>query len=133
MKKIISFIIVFLFFMLTACEVESIVPNTSIKPEVHTHNFVDGKCNCGEIDPNYIPHVHEFVEGECECGEMDPNYVKIQHIGNQQESVTCYSDVSSLSETGKEVVNLIYDIFDQYREIMISYFLSNVEFYSQFL
>ncbi len=42
----------------------------------HVHNFVEGKCECGEIDPNYVPpHVHEFVEGKCECGETDPNYV----------------------------------------------------------
>ena len=23
--------------------------------EKHTHNFVDGKCECGETDPNYKP------------------------------------------------------------------------------
>ncbi len=26
---------------------------------VHTHNFVDGKCSCGEMDPNYVPPVTE--------------------------------------------------------------------------
>ena len=33
----------------------------------HEHNFIDGKCECGEEDPNYVPpHVHE----ECpECGK----------------------------------------------------------------
>ena len=42
----------------------------------HEHDFVDGKCECGEEDPNYIPpHEHNFVNGECECGEKDPNYV----------------------------------------------------------
>ena len=42
----------------------------------HVHNFVEGKCECGEEDPNYVPpHVHNFVEGKCECGEEDPNYV----------------------------------------------------------
>ena len=42
----------------------------------HEHSFVDGKCECGEEDPNYVPpHEHEFVNGECECGEKDPNYV----------------------------------------------------------
>lgn len=43
----------------------------------HTHNFVDGECECGETDPNYNPggdHTHNFVDGECECGETDPNY-----------------------------------------------------------
>ena len=42
----------------------------------HVHEYVDGKCECGEEDPNYIPpHVHEYVDGKCECGEEDPNYV----------------------------------------------------------
>ena len=42
----------------------------------HEHNFVEGKCECGEEDPNYVPpHEHNFVEGKCECGEVDPDYV----------------------------------------------------------
>jgi hypothetical protein len=41
----------------------------------HEHSFVDGKCECGETDPNYQPpHEHNFVEGKCECGETDPDY-----------------------------------------------------------
>ena len=45
-------------------------------PVPHEHSFVDGKCECGESDPNYVPpHEHKFVEGKCECGESDPNYV----------------------------------------------------------
>ena len=42
----------------------------------HTHSFENGKCACGESDPNYVPpHTHNFVEGKCECGATDPNYV----------------------------------------------------------
>ena len=42
----------------------------------HVHNFVEGKCECGEEDPNYVPpHEHNFVDGKCECGAEDPNYV----------------------------------------------------------
>ena len=45
-------------------------------PTPHEHNFVDGKCECGEIDPDYIPpHQHSFVDGKCECGEVDPDYI----------------------------------------------------------
>ena len=43
----------------------------------HDHVFVDGKCECGETDPDYVPdtpHDHVFVDGKCECGETDPNY-----------------------------------------------------------
>ena len=40
----------------------------------HEHSFVEGVCECGEVDPNYeVPHEHEFIEGKCECGEVDPN------------------------------------------------------------
>ena len=50
-------------------------PLEYIREAIHEHNFVEGKCECGEIDPNYEPpHVHNFVEGKCECGEIDPNY-----------------------------------------------------------
>ena len=49
--------------------------DTPVEPP-HEHNFVEGKCECGETDPNYQPpHEHNFVEGKCECGETDPNYV----------------------------------------------------------
>ena len=42
----------------------------------HEHAFAEGKCECGETDPNYVaPHEHAFVEGKCECGAEDPNYV----------------------------------------------------------
>ena len=48
---------------------------TGETPAPHEHNFVEGKCECGETDPNYQPpHEHNFVEGKCECGETDPNY-----------------------------------------------------------
>ena len=54
------------------------VPSATVEapaaPE-HTHNFVEGKCECGEFDPNYQPpHEHKFENGKCECGETDPNY-----------------------------------------------------------
>ncbi len=58
----------------------------------HSHSFVDGKCECGETDPDYVhehyyangvcvycgekkpednppPHEHNFVDGKCECGQ----------------------------------------------------------------
>ena len=43
--------------------------------EEHTHDFVNGKCECGEDDPSYVPpHTHDFVNGKCECGEIDPEH-----------------------------------------------------------
>ncbi len=41
----------------------------------HEHNFVEGKCDCGEVDPDYeAPHEHKYVDGKCECGAEDPDY-----------------------------------------------------------
>ena len=51
-------------------------PFTVGEQATHVHKFVEGVCECGEIDPDYEEHVHEFVEGECECGEIDPDYEK---------------------------------------------------------
>ncbi len=48
----------------------------SCKKKCKEHDYVDGVCSkCEAVDPDYKPHVHEFVEGTCECGEVDPNYV----------------------------------------------------------
>lgn len=39
------------------------------KEQEHTHNYVDGKCSCGAIDPN---HTHNYVDGTCTiCGEKE--------------------------------------------------------------
>ncbi|MBE6130233.1 MAG: hypothetical protein E7183_00725 [Erysipelotrichaceae bacterium] len=63
-RYFIFILVVFLFVSLTAC-----------KDDSHKHSYVEGKCTCGEVDPNYEPpHTHEFVEGKCTCGEVDPNY-----------------------------------------------------------
>ena len=61
------------------CECGEVDPN--YEPP-HVHNFVEGKCECGEVDPNYEPpHVHNFKDGKCECGEVDPNY-EPPHVHN---------------------------------------------------
>ena len=49
--------------------------NTNSGTVPHSHSFVNGKCECGEVDPDYEPpHSHSFVNGKCECGEVDPNH-----------------------------------------------------------
>jgi hypothetical protein len=57
---------------------------------VHTHSYTDGKCECGENDPNYVPpHQHAFEGGKCECGEIDPNH---ECIFFQGKCITCGKD-----------------------------------------
>ena len=49
-------------------------PSGNQKPP-HTHSFVEGRCECGAVDPTYTaPHTHSFVEGKCQCGATDPTY-----------------------------------------------------------
>ena len=58
-------------------EFDQVFKATEVKPEApHEHAFVDGACECGATDPDYVPpHEHNFVDGACECGETDPDYV----------------------------------------------------------
>ncbi len=61
----------------------------------HVHEFIEGKCVCGEVDPNYVlPHVHNFVEGRCICGEVDPNYVP-PHVHNFIKGVCECGEIDS--------------------------------------
>ena len=84
---------------LTSCEtVENVVGQIpgieNILP--HQHAFVEGKCECGEIDPEYVaPHVHEFVNGKCECGEVDPSFSCIDHVWSEpvlESEATCTTE-----------------------------------------
>ncbi|MBQ7390896.1 MAG: hypothetical protein IJW02_07325, partial [Clostridia bacterium] len=57
------------------CEVINIYEYIEETPDPHEHVYIDGKCECGEIDPDYVPsHKHEYVDSKCECGAVDSNY-----------------------------------------------------------
>ncbi len=64
-------VVIAMVFTLASCE----LIDKLLGKDTHEHSFVDGKCDCGEEDPDYVPHEHEFVDGRCECGEEDPDYV----------------------------------------------------------
>jgi hypothetical protein len=82
MKKRLAFIALILVFAMLGMTACGLIPTPENPPEQggenpdpHEHNFVEGKCECGETDPNYKPpHQHSFVDGKCECGVTDPNY-----------------------------------------------------------
>ena len=71
-------LVIAMVFALASCGlIDKIIPGKDQPEPEHQHAFVDGSCECGEADPNYVaPHEHNFVEGKCECGETDPNYTK---------------------------------------------------------
>ncbi|MBE6131028.1 MAG: hypothetical protein E7183_04840 [Erysipelotrichaceae bacterium] len=72
------------------------------------HNYVDGVCSkCEAVDPDYKPHTHEFVEGTCECGEKDPNYVdpiiKLEESMNLLSTSSYTANIeSSISMSAKQ-------------------------------
>ena len=40
----------------------------------HEHEYVNGKCECGELDPE---HVHAYVKGQCVCGQINKEAVEV--------------------------------------------------------
>lgn len=60
----------------------------------HEHVYVDGYCECGQKDPNYVEHTHVFINGKCTCGEVDPNWKEPSHDG--VEYVGTYYDSANL-------------------------------------
>ena len=62
----------------------------------HSHTYVDGVCDCGEIDPN---HVHAYENGICTiCGGKDPGYIEII-VSNGENAPAISSDAKGLEET----------------------------------
>ena len=75
MKKFLALLTICVMLVMTLASCGILFPSEQPGGE-HEHVFLDGKCECGESDPNYVaPHEHSFVDGKCECGESDPNYV----------------------------------------------------------
>lgn len=67
MRKYLFFVCIIMILLLVGCETP------------HTHEFIEGVCGCGEVDPNYQAHTHNYIEGICACGEVDPNYQAHTH------------------------------------------------------
>ena len=118
------------------CECGEVDPNY-VPP--HVHEFFEGKCSCGEVDPNYVPpHVHEFFEGKCSCGEIDPNYV-VPHV-HKYENYICecgevdpeYANKNNLNPTGFNGNGMTYGIMVKDKSI-VDPFDSNYEGINQAL
>ncbi len=64
----------------------------------HVHNFIDGKCDCGEIDPN---HTHNYVDGTCTiCGKETDPY--------ETAPASEYNDWSYTLDDENNIITLIY-------------------------
>jgi hypothetical protein len=78
----------------------------------HEHSFVDGKCECGETDPNYQPpHEHTFVEGKCECGATDPEYVAPENPGNSDPVIPTEPKLNFFQRIWQAIVNFFRSLF----------------------
>ncbi len=67
MRKYLFLVCIIMILLLVGCETP------------HTHEFIEGVCGCGEVDPNYQAHTHNYVEGICECGKANPDYPGHEH------------------------------------------------------
>ena len=62
MKKIFKLVMMLLFvFFIASCEFGT---------TPHKHEYVDGKCSCGEVDKDYV---HEHTDGELKFND-DSHY-----------------------------------------------------------
>ena len=149
MKKIISLILVLIMMLsIVSCETDGNTPdpdsngnnggnifddlddpddnggndNTDPDEPEHTHNFVDGKCECGESDPDYKPepeHIHAYeyalisygegfaLEGHCTEPNCDmPTIIADEGLVPEYEHIspTCISEGSSTWSYTKEGV-----------------------------
>ena len=66
-KSLKIFFFIFCIVCLISCDSSNIT---------HTHNFIDGVCDCGKKESDTTPpHEHSFVNGECECGEKESDTI----------------------------------------------------------
>ena len=99
---------------------------------VHTHSFVEGRCECGESDPNYNPpHQHSFVGGKCACGEIDPDH---ECIFFQGKCIICLKDdpnlnyvitgnygvITEVTVNSKVSINTVDTKSDEYEDISLT-------------
>ena len=65
LKEKLMLIVLIVFLFIVGCNHE----------KEHEHNYIEGKCECGDVDPNYVTHTHNYVGGKCECGVIDEVYM----------------------------------------------------------
>ena len=78
----------------------------------HSHSFVEGKCECGEVDPNYNPpHIHDVCPL---CGRC---------LSEDCKEEKCSGCVSILDPNKKEVKidDLTIGFFEKNQDLVISY------------
>lgn len=103
MKKSLFLVCVIMILLLVGCETS------------HIHNYIEGVCECGEIDPNYQTHTHNYVEGVCECGKANPNYPGHEH--NYIDGVCACGDIYKVPKPDE----IIYVEFESVKDLINDY------------
>ncbi len=102
MKKYLSILLLIFCLLISSCTITG--PNNN----PHTHEYIDGVCNCGEKDPNYTePHEHEYINGKCGCGEKDPNYTEPHEHEYINGKCGCGEEDPNYVNPSVEKINLI--------------------------
>ena len=113
--------------------------DTADDPDPHEHVFVEGVCECGESDPNYLPdpeptpHEHIFVDGKCTCGEVDPNYVDPDPVPHEHVYISGRCQCGEVDPEYNPYPDLSADeaifraLFDERSHVSIQLKISNSE------
>ena len=105
-KSLKIFFFIFCIVCLISCDSSNIT---------HTHNFIDGVCDCGKKESDTTPpHEHSFVNGKCECGEeqglVDDEYSQgLEYTLSDDESYYILSGIGSCTDTIINIPSLYKD------------------------
>ena len=104
-KSLKIFFFIFCIVCLISCDSSNIT---------HTHNFIDGVCDCGKKESDTPPHEHSFVNGKCECGEeqglVDGEYSQgLEYTLSDDESYYILSGIGSCTDTFINIPSLYKD------------------------
>ena len=86
----------------------------------HIHDYIDGECECGEKDPDYEEHVHEFIDGECECGNVDLSQEEAFALYNSMEA-----NIPSLLYFGDKL-----ELVDEVEGYSFNYFVDQTQYFN---
>ena len=73
----------------------------------HKHEYVDGKCICGQVDQ----HKHEYVNAVCSCGDVDYSDPNMYYQSAQSEDLGSVNYWDSKESTVGNLIGYVHDGF----------------------
>ena len=99
MKKLFFIVMSLLCFSVVGCNKPDPTPE-------HVHKYVEGTCECGEVDPNYTEeHSHTYIDGICSCGELEENRLFIEY--DKEVVYTQYGKLKVTSTYKDDVIKIV--------------------------